>query len=216
MEQTPPSPAPTGGPAIDAAGVAAPRAVPAGQAVEPPSVRRVAASGDPRRVPPALRQIVGTIVIAALIALALQIAVQNYLVEGTSMLPTVRSGDRVLVNRLAYRVGSPRRGDIVVFRLPWADTNLIKRIIGLPGDVVTIEPGQVDVNGRVLREPYIRNTENYTYGPSRVPSGAYFVLGDNRVVSSDSHIWGFLPARYLYGRVLVTYWPLGNFHLYGL
>jgi signal peptidase I len=163
-----------------------------------------------------LRQVLVTILCGAVFAILLQITVQNYVVEGTSMLPNVHSGDRVLVDRLAYHVGSPRRGDIVVFRFPWSSSNLIKRVIGLPGDTVQITPAVVRVNGRVVREPYIRYVEQYTYGPARVPAGDYFVLGDNRVVSYDSHIWGFLPRNYLYGRVMVTYWPMSDFHLYGL
>jgi signal peptidase I len=169
-----------------------------------------------QRVPNLLRQLAVTILCGALFAVLLQFTVQNYVVEGTSMLPNVQSGDRVLVDRLAYRFGSPRHGDIVVFRFPWSNSNLIKRVIGLPGDVVQITPGVVRVNGQVVPEPYISNIEQYSYGPARVPSGDYFVLGDNRNVSYDSHIWGFLPRKYLYGRVMVTYWPVTDFHLYGL
>ena len=157
----------------------------------------------------------------ALFAILLQVTVQNYVVEGTSMLPTVQSGDRVLVDRLAYKVGSPKRGDIVVFKFPFSNTNLIKRVIGLPGDTVLITagqpgmPGQLRINGIVANEPYLRYTEDYDYGPVTVPPDQYFVLGDNRPVSYDSHAWGFLPIRYLYGRVMVTYWPVADFHLYG-
>jgi signal peptidase I len=169
-----------------------------------------------RRIPEFLRQILITVFFGALFAVVLQLTVQNYVVEGTSMLPTVQSGDRVLVDRLAYKVGSPQRGDIVVFRFPYSDTNLIKRIIGLPGDTIQITPGVLRVNGKVINEPYIHYPEQYTYGPTTVPAGQYFVLGDNRVVSYDSHIWGFLPSNDLYGRVMVTYWPVSDFHLYGL
>jgi signal peptidase I len=157
-----------------------------------------------------------TLLVAVGLALVMQLTVQNYVVEGTSMLPTVQSGDRVLVDRLAYDLGTPQRGDIVVFKFPYSDTTMIKRIIGLPGDVVRLTPGRLYVDGRLVHEPYLRYPENYTYGPVRVPKGEYFVLGDNRVVSYDSHVWGFLPAKDLYGRVMVTYWPLSVFHVYGL
>jgi signal peptidase I len=110
-----------------------------------------------------------------------------------------------------------------VFRFPhpWLDQELVKRVIGLPGDTVLIRPGRVLVNGRQLHEPYVRNVESYWYGPRRVPFGQYFVLGDNREVagheiSYDSHQWGFLPADDLYGRVMVIYWPIGNVQLFSL
>jgi signal peptidase I len=145
-------------------------------------------------------------------------AVQNYEVAGQSMVPTFWDRDHVLVDPIAYHIGDPARGDIVVFRFPEdrSTLTLIKRIIGLPGDVVQVKPGVVLVNGHVLPEPYIFNLEPYSYGPARVPAGDYFVLGDNRTVSYDSHIWGFLPRGDIYGRVMVTYWPLGDFHLFGL
>jgi len=165
-----------------------------------------------------LRQTVITILCGAIFALVLQFTVQNYVVEGESMLPNVQNGDRVLVDRLAYRLGEPTRGDVVVFRFPfqWNDMNLIKRVIGLPGDIVEIRPGEVLVNGHAVHEPYIRFPEQYRFGPVRVPANEFFVLGDNRWVSYDSHQWGFLPRHDIYGRVMVTYWPVGNFHLYGL
>lgn len=101
-----------------------------------------------RRMPEFLRQIVVTLFFGALFAVLLQVTVQNYVVEGTSMLPNVQSGDRVLVDRLAYKVGSPKRGDIVVFKFPYSDTNLIKRVIGLPGDTVMISPARLRSTAR--------------------------------------------------------------------
>ena len=164
-----------------------------------------------------LQQALITIICGVLFALLLQITMQNYVVEGESMLPNVRPDDRVLINRLAYRLGDPQRGDVVVFHFPYSSQNedFIKRIIGLPGDTVTVEPGRLLVNGKVVPEPEITNIEGYSYGPQRVPQGQYFVLGDNRPVSYDSHSWGFLPRKELYGRVMITYWPVGDFHLFG-
>lgn len=166
-------------------------------------------------------QVLLTLLVGIALAAILQITIQNYIVEGDSMLPTVQTGDRVLIDRLAYTLGSPARGDIVVFHTPpqiSPPSTYIKRIIGLPGDTVSINPGQVWVNGRLLKEAYLQpaRTETYSYPPTRVPSGEYFVLGDNRIVSYDSHAWGFLPAKDLYGRVMVTYWPVADFHLYGV
>ncbi len=128
-------------------------------------------------------------------------------VDGSSMLPTLHDGEFVLVNRLAYRMGTPTRGDIIVFRSTTeADLDLIKRIVGLPGDVVKIGGGRVSINGQTLEEPYINAAPNYS-GEWRVPAGYLFVLGDNRNDSSDSHMWGYLPEPNVIGKALLIYWP---------
>ncbi len=128
-------------------------------------------------------------------------------VDGSSMLPTLHDGEFVLVNKLAYRTGTPTRGDIIVFRSTTeANLDLIKRIIGLPGDRVSIGNGHVNVNGQVLDEPYINAAPNYS-GEWTVPAGSLFVLGDNRNDSSDSHMWGFLPEQNVIGKALLIYWP---------
>lgn len=128
-------------------------------------------------------------------------------VDGSSMLPTLHDGEFVLVNKLAYRMGAPTRGDIIVFRSTTeANLDLIKRIVGLPGDKVSITNGRVTVNGQVLDEPYINAAPNYT-GEWPVPARSLFVLGDNRNDSSDSHMWGFLPERNVIGKALLIYWP---------
>ncbi len=128
-------------------------------------------------------------------------------VDGSSMLPTLHDGEFVLINRLAYRLGSPARGDIIVFRsTTTADLDLIKRIMGVPGDNVGIKNGRVTINGEVLREPYINAAPAYE-GQWRVPDGYLFVLGDNRNDSSDSHAWGFLPLQNVVGKGMLIYWP---------
>jgi signal peptidase I len=128
-------------------------------------------------------------------------------VDGSSMLPTLRDGEFVLVNKLAYRMGAPTRGDIIVFRSTTAkDLDLIKRIVGLPGDQVTIADGRVSVNGQVVQEPYINAAPIYR-GEWEVPKDHLFVLGDNRNDSSDSHAWGFLPLQNIVGKALLIYWP---------
>lgn len=128
-------------------------------------------------------------------------------VDGSSMLPTLHDGEFVLVNKLAYRMGTPTRGDIIVFRSTTeTDLDLIKRIIGVPGDRVVIGGGRVAVNGKSLDEPYINDAPNYS-GDWHVPDGYLFVLGDNRNDSSDSHMWGFLPEKNVIGKALLIYWP---------
>ncbi len=128
-------------------------------------------------------------------------------VDGFSMLPTLHDGEFVLVNKLAYRMGSPAHGDIIVFRsTTTTDLDLIKRIVGLPGDQISIGAGRVALNGQVLNEPYINAEPNYG-GNWQVPEGYLFVLGDNRNDSSDSHAWGFLPLQNVIGKALLIYWP---------
>jgi signal peptidase I len=123
------------------------------------------------------------------------------------MLPTLHDGEFVLVNKLAYRMSAPARGDIIVFRsTTTADLDLIKRIVGLPGDKISVGAGRVAVNGQVLNEPYINAEPNY-HGDWQVPTGYLFVLGDNRNDSSDSHAWGFLPLQNVIGKSLLIYWP---------
>lgn len=128
-------------------------------------------------------------------------------VDGLSMLPTLRDGEFVLVNRLAYHFGTPARGDIIVFRsTTQPNLDLIKRIMGAPGDTLTIGGGRVTANGVTLNEPYINAEPNYS-GRWTVPAGFLFVLGDNRNDSSDSHAWGFLPIGNVIGKATVIYWP---------
>ena len=128
-------------------------------------------------------------------------------VDGFSMLPTLHDGEFVLVNKLAYHTGSPTRGDIIVFQSTTAkDLDLIKRVMGLPGDHIAISNGKVSINGQTLNEPYTSAAPNYS-GEWHVPNGYLFVLGDNRNDSSDSHAWGFLPIQNVIGKALLIYWP---------
>jgi len=151
-----------------------------------------------------LLETVGLAVILFLIINTLSARVR---VDGFSMLPTLHDGEFVLVNKLAYRIGSPTRGDIIVFQsITVKDLDLIKRVIGLPGDHIVIGGGKVSVNGQMLTEPYIAAAPNYS-GDWNVPNGYLFVLGDNRNDSSDSHAWGFLPIQNVVGKALLIYWP---------
>ncbi len=128
-------------------------------------------------------------------------------VDGTSMTPTLHDGEFVLVNKLAYHNSLPTRGDIIVFQsVNQKNLDLIKRVIGLPGDKILVQGGKVSVNAQVLAEPYIAAPPNYA-GEWTVPSGDLFVLGDNRNDSSDSHQWGFLPMVNVVGKSLLIYWP---------
>ena len=151
-----------------------------------------------------LFETVGLAVILFLIINTLSTRVR---VDGFSMLPTLHDGEFVLVNKLAYRIGSPTRGDIIVFQsTSERDLDLIKRVIGLPGDHIVVDSGKVTINGQTLTEPYIAAAPSYS-GDWNVPNGYLFVLGDNRNDSSDSHAWGFLPIQNVVGKALLIYWP---------
>ncbi len=148
-----------------------------------------------------------TVGLAVVLFLIINTVSARVRVDGFSMLPTLHDGEFVLVNKLAYQWGTPTRGDIIVFRsITTNDLDLIKRIMGLPGDKINIHNGQVIVNGQTLAEPYINAVPNYS-GEWQVPEGYLFVLGDNRNDSSDSHAWGFLPEKNVIGKAMLIYWP---------
>lgn len=150
-----------------------------------------------------------TILLAVILFLVINGISARVRVEGFSMVPSLQDGEFVLVNRLAYRLGQPQRGDIIVFHHS-TDQNqedLIKRIIGLPGDEIKVENGGVYVNGTRLKEGYIAAAPAYT-DQKVVPDGQLYVLGDNRNMSSDSHAWGFVPYKEVIGAAVLIYWPL--------
>ena len=157
--------------------------------------------------------ILETLVLALILFYAINLTTARIRVDGQSMEPTLSTGQLVVVNKLAYRLGEPTIGDIVVFYFPRdPDQEYIKRLIGLPGDQIKIEDGTVYVNGQALDEPYLAIHPNYT-GSWTVPSNQVFVLGDNRNNSSDSHRWGTVPLDYIVGKALVVYWPPADWKL---
>jgi signal peptidase I len=172
-----------------------------------------------------------TLAVAFAIVLTLKVEVANpYRIPSSSMEPTLRCArpaagceaefsDRVIANRLAYRFRDPRRGDIVVFDAPKAAEQrcteggtFVKRLIGLPGEVVSERNGYVYVDGKKLDEPYVQGArrDHDTQTWPRIPKGEYFMMGDNRVDSCDSRQWGAVPRKNLIGPVLFTYWPLNR------
>lgn len=157
----------------------------------------------------ALRDILETALLTLVIFLGVRLGVQNFRVEGFSMEPTLHTNQYLLVDKVSYLVGSPGRGDIVVFRFPLDPRrDFIKRIVALPGEEVEVRGGRVLINGRPLDEPFLRDRPLYNYPRRTVPPGQYFVLGDNRNNSHDSHVWDFLPRQYIVGRAWVSYWPV--------
>ncbi|MCF6278157.1 MAG: signal peptidase I [Anaerolineales bacterium] len=154
-----------------------------------------------------LLDLLETFLIAIVLFLGINAVSARVRVDGMSMYPTLENGQYVLVNRLAYRSALPEFGDIIVFRFPInPDQDFIKRVIGLPGDVVEVEAGQVIVNGLVEDEPYIAAAPRYS-GRWHVQENQLFVLGDNRNDSSDSHSWGLVPMENVIGKAIVIYWP---------
>jgi len=154
-----------------------------------------------------LGDVVETLIIAALLFWVINAVTARIRVDGFSMEPTLHSGEFIIVNKLAYKLGAPQRGDVVVFHYPRdPEQEYIKRIIGLPGDEVLIQDGKVRVNGEVLEEPYTFEDPAYQ-SKYLVSPGHLFVLGDNRNNSSDSHNWGPVPLENVIGKAVFVYWP---------
>ncbi|MDP8921619.1 MAG: signal peptidase I [Chloroflexota bacterium] len=212
-------------------GAAAPKAAGTSESTESPVAAPIPAEsrGDSARA--LTWEIIQTVLLTIVIFLAVRSVVQNFRVEGASMDPTLRTGQYLLINKVLYAradgtplewavqdrtpndapnfvFGGPERGDIIVFRAPGqSDKDFIKRVIGLPGESVRIEDGRVFINGKPLDEPYITHRATYDLDQKVVPPGSYFVLGDNRPNSSDSHLGWFVPANNIIGKAWVSYWP---------
>lgn len=163
-----------------------------------------AAYKQPREV--LFREIVETLLLTLFIFWIVNTVTGRFRIEGSSMLPTLTEGEMIIINKLSYYLDEPERGDIIVLHFPNdRSREFIKRLIGLPGDHIEIGNGMVAVNGSMLDEPYINDDPAYT-GSWTVPEGQYFVLGDNRNNSSDSHIWSFLPREDIVGKAWLIYW----------
>lgn len=159
-----------------------------------------------------VREIIETLLLTFFIFWLVNGLVGRYRIDGSSMNPTLYDGQYLIINNVTYLLDTPQRGDVIVFRHPQNDLNLIKRVVGLPGDHVEIRDRQVFVNGVLLREPYIQAPPTYN-GSWDVPTDEFFVLGDNRNNSSDSHSWSFLPQDNLLGKAEVVYWPPSDWQL---
>lgn len=155
-----------------------------------------------------LRDLILSVSVSAFIIIFLY---QPVRVEGTSMLPVLEDQDRLFINKLAFHMGSIQRGDVIVFRYPHDHTkSYIKRVIGLPGDLVAIDHGRVSVNGHPLPEPYVpaRFTDDRSQPDLLVPAHEFFVMGDHRSISSDSRDFGPVARELIYGKAAFVYWPL--------
>jgi signal peptidase I len=155
-----------------------------------------------------LRELIETVVLTLVIFFLVRTVMQNYRIDGISMEPNFQNGQFLIINKLSYKLGQPRRGDVIVFHYPRDPSrDFIKRVIGLPGQTVEVRSGQVIIDGKPIDEPYGPAPGSYDAPPTLVPPNELFVLGDNRNNSSDSHSWGLLPMDKVIGRAIVSYWP---------
>ncbi|GAC1401351.1 MAG: hypothetical protein NVS4B12_08450 [Ktedonobacteraceae bacterium] len=164
-----------------------------------------------------VREVIETAVLTLLMFLVIHAAVQNFNVDGHSMEPTLHDQELILVDKWSYLFHAPARGDVIVFVAPPAPSeDYVKRIIGVPGDVITINNGAPTVDGVTLHEYYVQpgrmgaTPGDTAINKMTVPPDDFFVLGDNRVGSSDSRTWGFVPRKNIIGRAALVYWPFGQ------
>jgi len=165
-----------------------------------------------------------TVVLLVAVGLALGVrayVAQTYFIPSASMQPTLLIGDRILVDKLSYRLHGVGRGDIVVFATPPKETaqpginDLVKRVIGLPGEVISSKGGRVYINEKPLREPYlVPGTVTTDIMTQKVPPNEYFVMGDNRSDSQDSRFFGPISRSLIVGRVVLRIWPLSHLHVF--
>jgi signal peptidase I len=176
----------------------------------------------------ALRDIIEMVVLVAVIFLAIRLTVETHSIDGPSMQPNFFTNQSVITNKLAYLFGKPQRGDVLILHPPTAPTDFyIKRLIGLPGDTITLAPTYVAVNGQRLNEPYVAADDNCTIyvtaqiienqsqcKTQTITLGAdqYWVMGDNRPVSDDSRIFGPISFHAIVGKASLIVWPLSDFH----
>ena len=155
--------------------------------------------------------------VGVVVAIVNPFVIQAFLIPSGSMIPTLQVGDRIMADKFVYHIRDPQRGEVIVFRAPpqadIQERNFVKRVIGLPGEVVEVRGGKVFINGKPLKEPYIYEPPYYEFGPYKVPPNSYFVMGDNRNDSNDSHAWGPLSRDRITGRALFIWWPISRWRV---
>ncbi|HMQ01804.1 MAG TPA: signal peptidase I [Candidatus Doudnabacteria bacterium] len=168
-----------------------------------------------------LWELVRIIVIAFILMVGFRVFVaEPFVVSGSSMVPNFHNKEYLVVDKISYRFGEPVRGDVIIFKYP-KDTSqyFIKRIIGLPGERILVDNGKVKIfneqfpDGMVITEPYLTNNDS-TFGKSDIVSlgsSEYYVLGDNRLASSDSRVWGIMPAHNIVGKAWFRAFPISEF-----
>jgi signal peptidase I len=172
---------------------------------------------SPEKRPPSRRGggfleflVICLIAFALVFGLVRPFVVEAFYIPSESMVPTLQVGDRVFVNKFIYRFHEPQRGDVMVFKsVEGGDEDLIKRVVGLPGDEVEVRDGTLYVNGEPQEESYVNGElpDHSSYGPTTVPEGKVFAMGDNRADSRDSRFFGPVPLENIEGEAFVTFWP---------
>jgi len=165
-----------------------------------------------------IKEMAGIIIIAFVLAMVLRtFVIEGRIIPSGSMLDTIKLQDRVMVLKFVYWFKEPTRGDIIVFKPPEGigqKDDLIKRLIALPGEKVAVKDGVVYINDRPLKEPYLKEKPNYEFGPVTVPTDSYFMMGDNRNSSYDSHLWNtWLTRDHIKGKAFVIYWPIKHMQM---
>jgi signal peptidase I len=204
---------------------------------EPVAATGQGADGTGATTPPRshwLREILVVVLVALAVALLLRVfVVQTFFIPSGSMEPTLQVGDRILVNKLSYHLHGVGRGDIVVFSRPPAENcggtevnDLVKRVIGMPGESISLSHGHVVIDGKVLNESWLPSsvqgvtvpgppgTPYNLTTPYRIPANHYFMMGDNRTESCDSRYWGPISRSLIVGKVDVRVWPVTSFHFF--
>jgi len=154
------------------------------------------------------RELIITAVLALVVFFGLRFTIDTVIIIGISMEPSFHSEQRILISKVTYRIHEPERGDVIVFKPTNSEKGeFIKRIIALPNDTVEVKDDAVYVNGTRLTEPYINNTPSYHLSKQKIPAGNYFVLGDNRNQSNDSHNGWVVPRQNIVGKAWLSIWP---------
>lgn len=160
-----------------------------------------------------LGEILESVAIAVILAVIIRFFLfQPFYIPSGSMEPTLKPGDRIIVNKLIYRYSQPKRGDIMVFKYPRDPArDFIKRTVGLPEETVEIKDSKVYINNKEIPQPFLEPGLKFgSFGPVEVPEGSYFMMGDNRNNSEDSRVWGTLPRENIVGKAMFIYWPLSR------
>ncbi len=180
-------------------------------------VRQDQFDGQPeKKQKSALLEVLESVAIAVLLAVVIRLFLfEPFIIPSESMYPALQINDRLMVNKLSYRMGEPDRGDVIVFKYPMdPNRDFVKRLIAVGGETIEIRDSVLFINDRPVPEEYLpEGLEFGDYGPVKVPEGTYFMMGDNRNSSDDSRSWGMMPEENIIGKAVFIYWPMNRIGL---